>query len=255
MRKTIYLIIITLATVACIILGAFHFIGGFADGLFGGLFSKGSAVSEVLFDDGASEGITSIRMEGEVMEVNLQTGDKFQISYKGNKDLKPEIQEEDGALTIIQKGKAGRHWFGINNNRCDLTVVVPADQELEQLSCNMNVGDLNFSGVKCAKTDLTADVGDLDISSMELGESRIHMNTGDLDVKNCTFSALDISNNAGDVEVKTIDPAESYSLDLKTDIGDVEISGRDVGKSYMQDADGPKITIRNNVGDIEVSRG
>ena len=101
MKRTIYLVLITLATIACIVGGMLYHSGGFS-----GLKPDFSGKTETIFQE--SGAVSEIRLDSEVMDVKFYTGDSLEIAYGGNEKLKPEISFENGVLSITQRGKAGR---------------------------------------------------------------------------------------------------------------------------------------------------
>ena len=78
------------------------------------------------------------------------------------------------------------------------------------------------------------------------------MNTGNIDINYCSFNELHVTNDVGDTDVRLREAADTYTINLAADIGDVEAFGRDSGRNYSQEGSGPVLTVKTNIGDIEV---
>ena len=266
MKRTIYLVLITLATIACIVGGMLYHSGGFS-----GLKPDFSGKTETIFQE--SGAVSEIRLDSEVMDVRFYTGDSLEIAYGGNEKLKPEISFENGVLSITQRGKAGRTFniFNFGKTQSKLLVTIPADAKLQKFTsqidvCDLeinamsaaeagihaNVGDVDVRNAAFGKTEITANTGDLDVEDSALGSGTIQVNTGDVDINYCSFNELHVTNDVGDTDVRLREAADTYTLNLAADIGDVEAFGRDSGRNYSQEGSGPVLTVQTNIGDIEV---
>ncbi|MBR0397101.1 MAG: DUF4097 family beta strand repeat protein [Eubacterium sp.] len=271
MKKNIYLIIITLITIGCIIGGMLYHTGGFS----GMRLDKSiTRKTETIFQQDGE--VTAVAVDSEVMDVRFRTGEKLEIAYGGNENLKPEISLDNGTLTITQRGKAGNHFnlFGFGKNGAKLDVTLPSGTKLEKFAsridvCDMeiaqlaaaeavisgNTGDIDITDAAFGSTEITLNTGDLNVNDSALGSGTITLDTGDIDVKRSAFADLRVSAGMGDVEVELADERSRYAIDLSTDLGEVEIFGNDEGRSYSQqssESGGPSLTVTNHVGDIEV---
>lgn len=266
MKRTVYLVLITLATIACIIGGMLYHSGGFS-----GLKPDFSGKTETIFQE--SGAVSEIILDSEVMDVKFYTGDSLEIAYGGNEKLKPEITFENGVLSITQRGKVRRTFniFSFGKTQSKLLVTIPAEARLQKFSCQIDVCDLEINALNAAEAGIHANVGDVDVRNAVFGKSEIIMNTGDLDVEDsalgsgtikldtgdadvnyCSFDELNVTNDVGDTDVRLREAADSYTINLSADIGDVEAFGRDSGRNYSQEGSGPVLTVKTNIGDIEV---
>lgn len=259
MKKNLYLTILTIVTVCCIIFGSvYHILGwglSFLDALFDSPhFSseRESAGSTVKSDRIELDDFTSIDADVNVMDLNIEAGDRAAISYSCSSKLKPKYRVEDGTLYLTQNS-VRTTWWG--NNKCSVTVTVPAGQYYELFDINADVGDVDIANISGSQLVLSADVGDIDITRCTFGDIDIQADVGDVDVRDCEFSVLGIDNSVGDICVVSAISLSDYAIDMSTSIGEVEFNGRDCRRSYSQDGASAKqsVTLSNDTGDIELS--
>ena len=255
MKKNVYLIILTVVTVICVIVGSCYHLIGFGVSVLEQLSifqtrestEAGPNVSKnaVTIDD-----FTSIQANVNVMDLDIVRGDSYSVSYRGNEKLQPDYKVENGCLTIIQSAKLSRLMSG--NKKCSLTVTVPVS--LTSANIQTDVGDLAFSGQDISDLTITADVGDIDLNDCSLENAKLEANIGDIDFKNCSFTALDISSDVGDVDFASREDLSAYTIDLSTDVGDVEVNGKNCHRNFNQQGSPSygKLTITNDTGDIEL---
>ena len=271
MKKTGYLVLITLLTVGCIIGGMLYHSGGLQ-----GFWpdARVSGKTETIFQENGE--VTAIALNSEVMDVKIRTGEKLEVAYGGNANLKPEVSLDGGTLTITQRGKVKNSFnlFNIGKNTAKLEVTIPSDAKITKFTsqidiCDMeiagfsaedaeihgNVGDIDVNGAAFGSSVITLNTGDLDVEKTALGSGTISVNTGDIDVKQSAFGNLNVTGDVGDIDVELTEDRQAYAIDLSTDIGDVEVFGDDEGKSFSQQGSGsssPSLTVKNHIGDIKV---
>lgn len=274
MKKTIYIVTITIITVLCIIGGSIYHILGwmgsifdFGDWSWGGSFLDHSRVtySEDLPD------FEEIHLDCSVMDITIETGDTFHLSFDCVAYLVPDVNVIDGTLRLKQPSVPH---FGGSNNHCDMTLTIPSDVALSTSNISLDVGDIRLSDItfqkKCTiKTDvgdlriqnctfadaeLESDVGDIRLEDSELITSEINADVGDVKLTECTFGYLNISGDVGDITVESGSDLSEYPMEFSCDFGNVTVNGRNHKRYFSQDGSLTKsgLYLENSVGDIKV---
>lgn len=258
MKKTIYLTILTIATVICIIVGSCYHIIGWGSGFLHSLpFISWGDDSYDSADHGSSEKteelgeFQKLDIQTSVMDVTVTTGTNYSISYNCSNNLVPVYEVKDGVLTVTQKGK---HIWSWNNNHCDMKITVPADTKLDQCKISSSVGDIDISGLHADTFSTSASVGDIHITDSELTNSDLSTSTGDIDMKGITFSTMIITSSVGDVDLNADNSLSDYEMNLTTSVGNVEINNRKQGKNYSNNgSSNNELTVHASTGDVTVN--
>lgn len=246
MKKTVYLIILAVITIAAIIFGTNYrfkkFNSNFKDfkediksmfedgeGNFSFDFSTDFSSFNGKIDADLDE-FTNIRLDTKVSKVTIyEEGTSFHIYADYNQGfLEPEYKVENGTLNIRQNkiNKAG-------NNNCSIKIIVPRFTDLD-------------------KIDVKVDVGELDISNIRCNEAKLKTNVGEVDITDVHFTKLDVENNVGEIDIRTVYGIDNYSLDLETNVGEVNVGGES-HRRYSNNVGGEQsIHAKSNVGEISI---
>lgn len=254
MKKSIYLIILAIITIAAIIFGTNYrfrkFDSDFKDFKEGikSLIEDGDIDFSVDSDDDGDfsfsydshseknniavrgQEFSKIKMDVKVSSVTIEEGNEYSFRADFNRpSLKPEYTITNGELYVTQKSV---HKSG--NNNCHIVITVPRFTQLEKLDVTVNVGELNMR-------------------NLSFIEGNITNNVGEIDVKNVTFDNLDVENNVGEIDIYPTADFEEYSLDLETNIGEVHVDGNNHKKQYSSKGTTDKyIRAKTNVGEISI---
>ena len=271
MKKKVYVLIISLITIACIIIGSTHHIGGFMDGGFNFFGGKTKNIAE----DVEIGEFSSMDIESNIMDIEIHKGDSFKCHYECNKEkLVSKVSIDNGVLKVTQKNSGGWSFFG-SNNKCKITITVPDGKSLAGVKIKTDVGDLNMSDIVTEKFDLESDTGDAIIKNSNLGGTKIDTDTGDItvsgsvmadvklicdtgDVKttDTTMAGIDIDSDTGDISIKGGIKVATYNVSISTDTGDIFINGDDQGDKCSMNAtegDGLTMKISTDTGDVTIS--
>lgn len=273
MKKTVFLAILTVITILCIIGGTIYHVSGFIDNIH--LFDFSGVTldhSRVTYSEDLDE-FSAIDLDTSVMDITLETGDTFHLSYDCVSYLVPEVTVKKGTLFLTQPDVPH---FGGSNNACSMTLTVPSGTvftnadissdvgnirisglQAEDADIQADVGDLTISGCTFTRSELDADVGDIDIGDTDFGKSEITADVGDVEITGALFTNLEISNDIGDISVDVDADLSDYQMDLSTDLGSVTLNGVGYKRSFSQkgtkDSKGLRLTIENSTGDIDVT--
>lgn len=258
MKKNIFLIILTLVTVLCIIVGASRHLGlprksfssvasSIRRGLRSGKFNfhidsydDDDEATDFDFDDEDPKSFDSETIsEFTELDVNLRVagltierGNKWQIESKyAYSFLKPEYSLKNGKLTITQPYYKNKN---LTNKSCKVVITVPFGTELSKVSIKMDVGAVELNGFDIKKGSIDTDVGAISISSVD-------------------FEDLDLDSDVGAVSIELVEPIEEYSININSDLGGIVVDGRNEKRRYSQKGSKDKqLRINTDVGGVEV---
>ena len=254
MKKNIFLIIITVITVMCIIIGTSHHLGlsrkGFSSvsqsikrGLRSGRLPFDSDEEELEDFDFDNEDPKSFDAENirefseldvniRVGSLTIERGNKWEIKSKYSYSfLKPVYTLKNGKLSITQPGYKKQH---LNNKKCNIVITVPFGTKLDKLSIKLDVGAVELSGFDIIKGSIDTDVGAIAVN-------------------NVNFDELDLDSDVGAVSIELLEPAENYDVNINSDLGAIVVNGKNVRHRYVKKGSNNKrLRINTDVGGIEV---
>lgn len=244
MKKSIYLLAITVVTVICVIWGTTTHMGGHF-----GFFRLDNEEAADYANDYKLDAFDSIFVDADVMELDIKQGAEFALQYDCTEDLIPEYSVENKKLTIKQKQKKN---YLVGTHRCSVIVTVPSGTSLKSLDISSDVGDVTIDGIIVDICNGETNVGDFTIQNADMSELYWESDTGNIEVENCSFTKLDLTADVGDVEIESNKKLDDYGFDLKTDVGEVKVNGEEYGRKCIMHGDAGSITVKSDVGDVKV---
>lgn len=245
MKRTIYLISISLVTIVCVAFSVTRDLGfdGF-EWIGGANWGKHSVDYTVI------EKFDRIAVEGTAMEIKIRrnTVNEYAVKYSYSNKYEPHYSVSKGSLNIIQSSRR-RH---LRNAKCEMTIMVPADARLEMVDVRLDIADIKISEISAKEYNLDAAMGDIKLENIDFDKAEINANLGDVSLEDCSFKNLRIDENLGDVDVKSSRNISDYSFDLQIDLGEISVNGKKYAKGFRYDGKDGSITINNNLGDISV---
>ncbi len=250
MKRKIYLLAISVITIACVTVGILHNTFGFGKNSW--FFRWSDSLKNKISDTEEIEAGKEIEIiiDLSLADISIETGKKYEMNYTCNEELRPILEVRNGQITITQKKK--KIW-SMGNRECNIVLTIPDDVHVSVIKADMDLGDLDISNVKCDSSDVTCNLGDIDIKNSQLGTVDFTCNLGDCDIERCTFTSLNVDMDLGDIEVNCSQDLSDFDIDISCDMGEVEVNDEDYGKKYRRDGDKNSfIYIKNNMGDISL---
>ena len=245
MKKTIYLIIISIVTILCIVGGCiyhganFNF-GGFPWGL--NWFEDDDNDIKMIKDAAELDRFTNIKSELDVMDISVLRGDAYKIEIAvSDEKYMPEYSVNNDILTIKQKISNKNK---LKKAKCRMKVFVPNNESLKDISIEDAVGDIKIDDMDCDNIILSSSTGDVKLFGVKAIKSVVNSSVGDIKIDGSEFTETSISGNIGDVEI------------LAAQLGDTSISNNtgDVKLDQCLFADpGRDMIISTNTGDVKVT--
>ena len=260
MKKNVFLIVLSLVTIFCIVIGTTHHLGvprksissigaSIRRGLHTGVFRFGfnsyddedeensegfdfDSDDPKSFDTETISEFKELDLELNIGGVKIERGNKWEIRSKYSYDyLRPVYTLKNGKLKIEQPYYKNQK---VSNKKCNIVITVPFGTELDKLSLDMDVGAADLSGFDVKKGTIYTDVGAISIS-------------------NVNFNDLDLNSDVGAVSVELVEDVNLYDMNLNSSVGVIVVDGKNVKRHYSQKGDKDKrLRINTDVGAVEV---
>ena len=271
MKKDIYLTILIVVTAVCMLFGTLYHTGILrksARVVYGTSEMKHERIDvEDLLDPdepetettdieknetaGVTDKITEIAANLDLGDLKIRQGSTFGVQYEGDDRFEPEVEIENGKLTIEQENRDLNLTWG--NIKCEVTVTIPEETDLKSVDIDLNLGDVELASLTVSAGTIHNSLGDIDVENCRLGTMNIESDLGDVDVIECTFRELTVDQNMGDVDVTTRQDMSAASIELETSLGEVKINGKGQGTEFRTDGDGGVLlAVENDMGDIKL---
>lgn len=243
MKKSIYLTIITIVTIACIIFGTcYHVIFGFGGFVKNVVTDKyeilnNSDIADETYSDSniVLDSFKNIVIDTDVIDITIVAGDSFSYSLECSKKLTPSISVSNDTLNITQGGIRSINFFGFRNTKCKIKITVPSGTALNSADITSNVGNIKINNVNFTNMAISTDVGNIDISGI-------------------TFDKLKIASDVGNINMSDIDGIDACDINIASDIGKINYLGatyrNNCNKSFANAE--KSLTITTDVGNIDI---
>lgn len=246
-NQKIYLIIITIVTAICIIVGSLiHVVGLFS-------FPKGSNQLSNMAIDGM-ESFSRVTVEAQVLEVNVEVGDDYKFSYDcSRQEFVPEFAVEGDTLKIKQNVPKKFTRNNVKSDRAKVFIVVPNEKALLSIIATINVGEVKIKDLNMEICDVKTDVGNVEIENatmenldakssvgnVELEDTNVQEMTakcevGNVEIKGGKIGKMMLETEIGDIRIEKLVDYEKASLDLGTELGSIIIDGQKMAKTYQK---------------------
>ena len=249
-KKNLYLILLTIITIASAIIGilihvilpAGSWFADFDEHYDSDDFIAGSTTSEEL------DAFQSIDFDVNVADITIT------ISYQTRKEaLIPSYEIKDGTLYVKQAPEKTLHGL-THNASCTLMITVPKNTVLSQITGKSAVGDFTMENASAIQMDVSVNVGDTELTDVVLQQVTIGSDVGDISLEDVTFDIASLTSNVGDVDVTSALSLDDFQMDLSCGFGEIEVNDNSYHEKYQSKAASEKsLTVSTGTGDIDIS--
>lgn len=251
MKRSIYLIALSIVTCICIVAGLMiHY----ADGWSVNAFSFTSSTKKVnvvkTFDS-----FQNISVNLDTIDLRIKQGEKFKVSYNGAENRKPKIYMENNTLYV----KDNRKWvfniigFGFHNQDT-VQITVPKNTELGKVTLQSDVSDFSLSDLSIQRLIANVDTGDMDMKNASIKDAKLESDTGDQILDQVTLQNAILQTDTGSIKMNCIGEKSDYAMNFSTDVGDITVNGKEYDHNYNNDSDGNyMIQAQTDTGDVDVN--
>lgn len=243
MKKNVYLTIITIVTIACIIIGTFSHVifglGGFIKYVVTDKYEilNNSDMSDESYSDSniSLDAFKNIVIDTDVIDITVVSGDSFSYSLNCNKKLTPSISVANDTLNITQGRIRSVNIFGFHNVKCKMKVTVPSGTTLNSADIKSDVGNIKINNVNFTNMAISTDVGNIDLSSIK-------------------FDKLKISSDVGNINISDIDGIDACDINIASDIGTINYLGTTYRNNYNKLSTNAEksLTITTDIGNVDI---
>lgn len=243
MKKNVYLTIITIVTIACIIIGTFSHVifglGGFIKYVVTDKYEilNNSDISDESYSDSniSLDAFKNIVIDTDVIDITVVSGDSFSYSLNCNKKLMPSISVSNNTLNITQGRIRSVNIFGFHNVKCKMKVTVPSGTTLNSADIKSDVGNIKINNVNFTNMAISTDVGNIDLSSIK-------------------FDKLKISSDVGNINISDIDGIDACDINIASDIGTINYLGTTYRNNYNKLSTNAEksLTITTDIGNVDI---
>ena len=256
-KKNLYLILLTIITIASAIIGilihvilpAGSWFADFDEHYDSDDFIAGSTTSEEL------DAFQSIDFDVNVADITITSGDTYSISYQTRKEaLIPSYEIKDGTLYVKQASEKTLHGL-TNNASCTLMIYVRNKIRFSpQITGESAVGDFTMENTSSIQMDISVNVGDTELTDVVLQQVTIGSDVGDISLEDVTFNIANLTSNVGDVDVTAALSLDDFQMDLSCGFGEIEVNDNSYNEKYQSKAASEKsLTVSTGTGDIDIS--
>ncbi|MGN0339558.1 MAG: DUF4097 family beta strand repeat-containing protein [Lachnospiraceae bacterium] len=235
MKRNIYLITITIITIACIILGSMYHGIGLVRTVTRNIISGTDNEETTSVNDNNIDAFTIINVDTDVANLNITTGNSYSCKITSVKKYPVTYTNENGELRITQSSHnvVSSGWGSFT---CRIDITVPADAQIE-------------------RADIKSDVGNIDVDGCNIKDIIVETNVGNIDLSNNTFTNLTVTSDIGNIDISGVKDVDSFNTDISTDLGKVKYCGSNSKGSINKTVASPigYIKIESDVGNINLN--
>lgn len=197
------------------------------------------------------ESFTNVEVQVNVLDVYIQSGDKYEVNIECDERVKPELEINDNTL-ILKSLKNVKNLPSDIKNVCYITV--PVDTELGSININSDVGDVQIDNMLAQNIILTVSVGDVIVNGSDIKTCDIEASVGDVTLTDTKFDNIQAQVDTGDTQITTTENLSDYSFDITTDVGDISINNDEYEDKYTKTGSADKqIKVTSSVGCVKVN--
>ena len=207
--------------------------------------------SNIYTDNEEVERFTNIEVKVNVIDVYIQSGDKYEVKIECDERVKPELEIKDNILILKSLQDVNNIPYN-TKNVCYITV--PADTELGSININSDVGDVQIDNTLAQNIILTVSVGDVIVNGSDIKTCDIEASVGDVTLTDTKFDNIQAQVDTGDTQITTTENLSDYSFDITTDVGDISINNDEYEEKYTKTGSADKqIKVISSVGCVKVN--
>lgn len=235
----LYITVISIVTVVAILFGCFIHI--FRRGNFSWNVNNLEAVSDTVELSGD---LDTIEVNMSYAGITIEYGDDFHIEYDLPKGYVPEIDLNNGTLSIENKNTLtiGNHGW----NDFSMVIVIPEGTELEKLDVKLNAGNLEIEDIPVNNFKVNCDAGNIEVEKIDCARMNVEVDAGNIEIRDCTITEFMVSADAGNIEMHN---SSIDTIKADADAGNIESHNCTINSGSVE-TDLGNINLRGDIGDV-----
>ena len=257
----------------CVMVFAILLVVGIVGGMASFVYSFTKNDENEVSADYKFEQVENIKVDVGAINVDLITGDHFEVQIPEGKDnVKVRLEDKK---TLVVKQKSGWFHFDIASNRSNkrrIVIIVPKDFYARKVELDLGTGNMKIEQLHTKELQLDGGVGNVKGKNIESERTKIDGGVGNIEFENVKFNDLnfdcgvgnvgisgeitgksEIHCGVGNVDVEVDDSIENYDLEIQSDVGKVCVNGEKV-KDYEREGVSAKhsLEIDGDVGSVDL---
>lgn len=253
-KRSIYLALISAATVAAICFGTWKHVspGHLSLTMTGDSFYFTYVPPNQTTIRRNLDAFDSIDLNLSKADIELQSGSGYSMVYRGVKEECPSLSVKDGVLTATEpESKDSR------SSDASLVLTVPKDlSKFKEISLSSGNGDITIDTGRTLNVDsltLNSSNGDLELDRCTGKSLAASSSNGDINMEGITFATSTLETANGDIEVNLADNIRNYTISAYTNSGETSIGDSDYDAGSISVGSGSqKMSAQTDNGDIEI---
>lgn len=205
------------------------------------------------------QAFSDLDVDLEYGDIQIQQGDEWRLIAENLPEDQYHLEQTDDKLTLktYQDSNFSLIHLGIMESPAHVTLIVPKDCELSQVTIHSALGDVELEDFKADTVDVEQAMGDIRISDVWTETMNLEQAMGDVTYDGEHPGNLNVDNAMGDIEVIIEDSKDQYRYECTTAMGSIKAAGQKEGgpsaKLQAGSADAPyHLRLDNDMGDIEL---
>lgn len=180
---------------------------------------EGSEVKNSM-DFSNTKGI-DVEVDKMLVEVVATDEEKVRVENTAVKEIGVEISEDEDTVEIRTTKNAN----GINDGG-KLTLYIPRNIQLPELSIQVNNGKINLNGIQANELDLEIGRGEINAADFVAGELSVSCEQGKADIKGTAQRDVDLECGAGAINFTANGAQTDFNYEIEVGAGAVQLGGQ-----------------------------
>ena len=213
--------------------------------LFAGLSNSDTVADNTKFY-AVSKEINSIAIEIGAANLTVQKGDALSVESNLKK---LDVSEKNGILKIREK-----RLFGFSRSNAVLTVTVPEDIFIENLSIETGAGSITLEELNITReASIESGIAKISVNGGTYNNLNVDSGIGGLVFNGRVTGECEINSGIGESDITVLGKKSDYSIDVEKGIGNITVDGEKISELKTNDGKVGSIEINGGIGTINLN--
>lgn len=258
MKKN-YTLILTIVTVAAIIIGSIIHLGSCAkNGHFSydvTLDKNSEGEGESRFGESYNQTFNNIELNICLIEVEVEEGNRFEVQYEGKEKYKPVVKTDGDTLRISNNDRNISISVAVGKNLTSkLKVTVPKGTTFDKANVMANMAKFDIEKLDAKELNLEANAAEINIGDTSGEKLVVGAHKGDVNLSG-DYTDIEIESAIGNINIDLAQDVTKYQVSAHTDMGSVEcgtVSAKGINSDSSQNGDLGNIEITCEMGNVDI---
>ncbi|MCR5145175.1 MAG: DUF4097 domain-containing protein [Lachnospiraceae bacterium] len=277
MKRTIYLVTISIITVLVIILStgirSGKMLGNVLSDGFGWIGNEKHNSKDNIKEAQTLEAFENVEIDTTASDIRIVYGDNFSYTYKGEKKLLPNFSVENNTLKIVENSSSSMDFgFDFDSIKCRTTITIPDGTKLENIKAKSSAGNIDIDDINAENIDINMSAGNVTLDNVNIKEADLKLSAGncessdsyfnsincDCSAGNATFTCVSFKEfeanmSAGNIEVESEIPLDDATINA--DASMLHINDAHIKNNHFtqKSADSPSVKIKCTAGNADLN--